>query len=64
MNPIWAWQCEHCLRWQHESRQPTAVIVREPGPEISNGGFIERLPVDRRMVICPDCVKTMRVSDG
>jgi len=61
---VWAWQCEHCHHWIKPDVQPTAVIIKEPGPEISNGSFVERLYLTRKLVICYDCVQNMRTTWG
>jgi hypothetical protein len=57
---VWAWKCEHCWDWQAPQRQMTAVIVKDLGPEISTAYGVERLYVDRKMVICPNCWNSMR----
>jgi hypothetical protein len=59
--PVWAWQCEHCHTWRHSEEQPTAVMVKEPGPDISAYSHVERLYLDRKMAICSTCVIEMRV---
>ena len=59
---VWAWQCEYCHAWLTPESSPTAVILDEAGPEITTLWGVERLRIKRKMVICGDCVQTMRVA--
>ena len=58
---VWAWKCEECCEWRFPDSPVYAVIVREPGPTIHTLHGTETLGVNRKMVVCERCFKTMRV---
>ena len=53
--PVAAWKCEECRRWRAPDMAANALLVKEPGPEITTISGTETLYINRKIVVCDEC---------